>query len=141
MTENIKPTARIRNDQDSLGGRVRRYARVGSAVGGLAARYAGGRFFGITIDRPEHAAELTAALGGLKGPLMKVAQILSTVPDLLPEEYTAELAQLQTNAPSMGWAFVKRRMTAELGPDWQERFAAFEHQAAFVERWNEHFGR
>jgi predicted unusual protein kinase regulating ubiquinone biosynthesis (AarF/ABC1/UbiB family) len=130
MTDNNKPTSRDRDDQDSLGGRVRRYARVGSAVGGLAARYAGGRFFGLTIDRPEHAAELTAALGGLKGPLMKVAQILSTVPDLLPEEYTAELAQLQTNAPSMGWAFVKRRMTAELGPDWQQRFATFEHQAA-----------
>ncbi len=100
------------------------------AVGGLAARLAGNRLFGLTIDRPEHAAELKAALGGLKGPLMKVAQILATVPDMLPEEYTLELAQLQHNAPSMGWAFVKRRMKAELGPDWQSRFAEFEHTAA-----------
>jgi len=61
---------------------------------------------------------------------MKVAQILSTVPDVLPEEYVGELAQLQTNAPSMGWPFVKRRMTTELGPDWQQRFASFERQAA-----------
>jgi predicted unusual protein kinase regulating ubiquinone biosynthesis (AarF/ABC1/UbiB family) len=73
---------------------------------------------------------LTAALGGLKGPLMKVAQILSTVPDLLPEEYTAQLAQLQTNAPPMGWPFVKRRMTTELGAGWQSRYASFEHEAA-----------
>jgi predicted unusual protein kinase regulating ubiquinone biosynthesis (AarF/ABC1/UbiB family) len=29
----------------------------------------------------------------------------------------------------MGWAFVKRRMSSELGVDWQERFATFEHSA------------
>ena len=117
------------DDTDTLAGRLKRYARVSTAVGGLAARFAGNRLFGLTIDRPEHAAELKAALGGLKGPLMKVAQILATVPDMMPEEYTLELAQLQHNAPSMGWAFVKRRMNAELGPDWQNRFADFEHVA------------
>ena len=117
-------------DADTLGRRLRRFARVGTTMGGLAARFAGNRLLGLDIDRPEHAAELTAALGGLKGPLMKVAQILSTVPDMLPEEYTKELAQLQHNAPSMGWAFVKRRMQAELGPGWQSRFAEFEHAAA-----------
>ena len=99
-------------------------------MGGLAARLAGNQLFGVRIDRPEHAAEIKAALGGLKGPLMKVAQILATVPDMLPEEYTAELAQLQHNAPSMGWPFVKRRMSAELGPGWERRFASFEHTAA-----------
>jgi len=30
----------------------------------------------------------------------------------------------------MGWAFVKRRMTAELGADWQQKFAEFEHKPA-----------
>jgi predicted unusual protein kinase regulating ubiquinone biosynthesis (AarF/ABC1/UbiB family) len=30
----------------------------------------------------------------------------------------------------MGWPFVKRRMAAELGPDWQSRFAEFGHAAA-----------
>ncbi len=30
----------------------------------------------------------------------------------------------------MGWAFVKRRMQAELGADWQNKFASFEHQPA-----------
>lgn len=117
-------------DENSVTRRVRRYARVGAAAGGLAARVAGNRFLGIAIDQAEHAAELQAALGGLKGPLMKVAQILSTVPDMLPEAYMEEFAKLQTNAPSMGWAFVRRRMASELGRDWQERFAEFEHQAA-----------
>jgi len=30
----------------------------------------------------------------------------------------------------MGWPFVKRRMGAELGPEWQQRFGAFERHAA-----------
>ena len=50
---------------------------------------------------------------------MKVAQFLSTVPDALPAEYAAELAQLQANAPAMGWTFVRRRMASELGADWR----------------------
>ena len=89
------------------------------------------RYLGLKIDRAAHAAELKAALGGLKGPLMKVAQILSTIPDALPEEYVAELgaAADPTRRPWAGRSS-RRRMVAELGPDWQKRFAAFEHDAA-----------
>jgi predicted unusual protein kinase regulating ubiquinone biosynthesis (AarF/ABC1/UbiB family) len=61
---------------------------------------------------------------------MKVAQLMSTIPDVLPPEYTSELAKLQSQAPPMGWAFVKRRMMAELGADWQSRFGSFEHAPA-----------
>ncbi len=118
------------DEQNSLGGRVKRYAQVGVAVGGLAARLGAERVLGVRMDRERHAADLTAALGGLKGPLMKVAQILSTIPDAMPREYTLELAQLQSNAPQMGWPFVKRRMAAELGADWQSRFTEFGHEAA-----------
>jgi len=113
-----------------LSGRVRRYARVGSSVGGLAAQVVGARFLGIGLDRGKHSSDLKAALGGLKGPLMKAAQILATIPDALPREYAEELRQLQSNAPSMGWPFVKRRMRSELGPDWEKRFKSFEREAA-----------
>jgi predicted unusual protein kinase regulating ubiquinone biosynthesis (AarF/ABC1/UbiB family) len=112
----------------SVLGRFRRAARVGAAVGGQAVRLAGGRVLGL--DRGAHAAELRTALGGLKGPLMKVAQIMSTVPDLLPEEYAREFIQLQANAPAMGPAFVRRRMESEMGPRWRDRFAGFPEQAA-----------
>jgi len=88
------------------------------------------RYLGVKLDRDRHAADLATALGGLKGPLMKVAQIMSTIPDALPKEYVAELAQLQADAPPMGWPFVKRRMSTELGPNWLKRFASFEHDAA-----------
>lgn len=118
------------DEQNSLGGRVKRYAQVGVAVGGLAARLGAEKVLGVRMDRDRHAAELKTALGGLKGPLMKVAQILSTIPEALPREYAGELAQLQSNAPHMGWPFVKRRMASELGPDWQKKFKEFEHEAA-----------
>jgi predicted unusual protein kinase regulating ubiquinone biosynthesis (AarF/ABC1/UbiB family) len=55
---------------------------------------------------------------------------MATVPDALPPEYAAELTKLQSQAPPMGWAFVKRRMSAELGPDWQKKFQNFEHHPA-----------
>ena len=61
---------------------------------------------------------------------MKVAQLLATIPEALPPEYIEQLTKLQSQAPPMGWAFVKRRMQAELGADWQGKFASFEHQPA-----------
>jgi predicted unusual protein kinase regulating ubiquinone biosynthesis (AarF/ABC1/UbiB family) len=114
-------------EKNRFSARAKRYARVGANVGGVAARMAGARLFGIDLDRAKNAAELAAALGGLKGPIMKVAQLLATIPEVLPPEYILELTKLQSQAPPMGWAFVKRRMQAELGPDWQKRFASFEH--------------
>jgi predicted unusual protein kinase regulating ubiquinone biosynthesis (AarF/ABC1/UbiB family) len=114
----------------NLFGEIRRFARTSGAVGGIAARVAGERVFGIKTDRASHAEDLKAILGGLKGPLMKVAQFLSTVPDALPAEYAMELAQLQSNAPAMGWSFVRRRMASELGPNWQSKFADFSHEAS-----------
>jgi predicted unusual protein kinase regulating ubiquinone biosynthesis (AarF/ABC1/UbiB family) len=118
------------SERNRLTARAARYARVGANVGGVAARIAGARIFGFDLDRARNAAELAAALGGLKGPIMKVAQLLATIPDALPPEYITELAKLQSQAPPMGWAFVKRRMQAELGADWQKKFKSFEHHPA-----------
>lgn len=117
-------------DGGTLFGELRRYVRTSGAVGGIAARVAGAKVFGFKTDKAAHAEDLKSVLGGLKGPLMKVAQILSTIPDALPAEYSQELAQLQANAPPMGWSFVRRRMAGELGPDWQSRFTAFGQEAA-----------
>lgn len=127
--------------------RAMRYGRVGANVGGVAARIAGRRLFGLDPERDKDAAALAAALGGLKGPIMKVAQLLATIPEALPAEYAAELGQLQSQAPPMGWPFVRRRMAAELGPDWESKFASFEHEAAAsaslgqVHRASSHGGR
>ena len=82
---------------DSLSGWVKRYARVTTSVGGIAARFGAERLLGLPLDRDRHAADLRRALGGLKGPLMKVVQLMATIPDSLPQEYVVELAQLQIN--------------------------------------------
>ena len=119
----------IADDKSRLSGRLKRYAQVGTSVGGLAAQVVGSRVFGTGLDRDKHSSDLKNALGGLKGPLMKAAQILATIPDALPKEYAEELRQLQSNAPSMGWLFVKRRMKSELGVGWQKKFETFEQEA------------
>lgn len=118
------------SERNRLGGRLMRYAQVTGAIGGAAARFAGQKVMGSAPDTAGDAARFKELLGGLKGPLMKVGQMLATIPDAVPAEYAAELGQLQADAPSMGWPFVRRRMAGELGPDWRQRFAEFGQTAA-----------
>ncbi|MEM6848519.1 MAG: AarF/UbiB family protein [Pseudomonadota bacterium] len=119
----------IDTERNRFSGRASRYARVGGNVSGVAAKMIGSRIFG-GLDHDRSAEEITKVLGNLKGPLMKVAQLLSTIPDALPPEYAEQLGTLQSNAPPMGYPFVKRRMAAELGPNWLQRFDHFEKQPA-----------
>ena len=113
-------------ERDRLSGRLSRFARVGAGLGGAAATFGANAVFGRGDAEARNARALRETLGQLKGPLMKVAQMFATVPDLLPPEFAAELAELQTNAPAMGPSFVRRRMAAELGSDWAARFAGFD---------------
>ena len=132
----LREVGAVMNDQRSdkeknrFSARAMRYGRVGANVGSVAARIGATRLFGLDPARDREAASLAAALGGLKGPILKVAQLLATIPEALPEEYAAELGQLQSHAPPMGWPFVRRRMAAELGSDWESKFASFAHEAA-----------
>lgn len=109
--------------------RLKRYARVTSAVSGSVARAATGKVLGRDVDHGLQAKAITKALGTLKGPVMKIAQMLSTIPDAVPAEYALEFQSLQADAPAMGWPFVRRRMVVELGPQWQSCFQSFEHEA------------
>src|SRR4051794_41407414 len=118
-----------RLSDDTFTGRARRYMQVGGAMAGLGARLGAERYLGVPIDRERHAADLKAALGGIKGPLMKVAQLLATIPEALPEEYVRELLTLQANAPAMGWPFVRRRMAGGIRPGWPSRLGGFARQA------------
>lgn len=118
------------SEANRFSARAARYARVGANVGGVAARIAGTRLFGLEGRNLSNAEALARALGGLKGPIMKVAQLVATIPDVVPPEYAAELQKLQSEAPPMGAAFVKRRMMAELGAGWRERFGEFELKPA-----------
>lgn len=117
-------------ERNRLSARVARAAKVGATLSGAAAAYGRARLIGGDNAEKRIAAALRAALGQTKGPLMKVAQMLATVPDFLPPEYAEELATLQAHAPSMGPSFVERRMRVELGPDWRGKFQSFDSQAA-----------
>ncbi len=129
QADSLRP--RRDSEANRFSARAARYARVGANVGAVAARIAGARLIGAAGGDAANAAALAQALGGLKGPMMKVAQMLATIPDVLPPEYAEELEKLQADAPAMGAAFVRRRMLAELGPDWCARFQAFDpHPAA-----------
>ena len=90
----------------SIAKQIKRYAQVGGVVGKLATKLASQKYLGVKLDKEKHALEVGSARW-YKGPLMKVAQLSVTIPDLLPDEYTKELMHLQSNAPPMGWLFVK----------------------------------
>ena len=117
-------------ERDRFSGRARRFAQVGAGLAGAGAAYGASRLRGGADADERNAKLLKEALGRIKGPLMKAAQMFATIPDLLPPAFANELAELQTNAPSMGKGFVRRRMAAELGPDWTARFSSFDLEAA-----------
>ena len=112
--------------------RVKRYSKVTTSLTSLATQFAGKKYLNFDLSDQKYAAQITEILGNLKGPLMKVAQLSATIPDLLPEEYARKLAELQSNAPPMSWVFVKRRMKAELGENWEEHFLSFDKEASFA---------
>jgi predicted unusual protein kinase regulating ubiquinone biosynthesis (AarF/ABC1/UbiB family) len=116
------------DEANRLSARATRYARLGVNAGALAARVGVNRLRGA--NREADAKALASALGSMKGPLMKVAQMLTTIPDAAPAEFVAELSTLQSQAPPMGPSFVRRRMQTELGPNWRERFAEFDFKPA-----------
>ncbi|MEM7493016.1 MAG: AarF/UbiB family protein [Pseudomonadota bacterium] len=124
MTESQDP------ERNRFSARLGRSVKVGTNLSGAGLSYAANSLFGGEKGDERIAKALASALGKSKGPLMKVAQMVSTIPDFLPEEYANELSQLQSQAPAMGWPFVRRRMRAELGPDWQDRFTDFGKEAA-----------
>ena len=116
-------------EENNLVSRVKRYSKVTTSMTSLATKFAGKKYLNFDLNDQKYAAQITEILGNLKGPLMKVAQLSATIPDLLPDEYTKELMHLQSNAPPMGWLFVKRRMATELSSDWLKNFKEFDKEA------------
>ena len=119
-------------EENNLVSRVKRYSKVTTSMTSLATKFAGKKYLNFDLSDQKYAAQITEILGNLKGPLMKVAQLSATIPDLLPEEYARKLAELQSNAPPMSWVFVKRRMKAELGEAWEKNFTDFDKEASFA---------
>jgi predicted unusual protein kinase regulating ubiquinone biosynthesis (AarF/ABC1/UbiB family) len=116
--------------EDSVTRQIARFARVSAGLAGVAARGAVRSLGGTDLLSARNATDLTAVLGNLRGPVMKVAQFMATFPGLLPPDVAAPLLSLQANAPPMGPAFVRRRMQAELGASWEQKFKSFDREPA-----------
>jgi ubiquinone biosynthesis protein len=62
------------------------------------------------------------------GAFLKIGQMLSTRPDLLPRPWIAELSRLQDGAPPFAFADVERILREELGAAPSELFASFDRE-------------
>jgi predicted unusual protein kinase regulating ubiquinone biosynthesis (AarF/ABC1/UbiB family) len=114
-------------------GRIRRSAKLGSALGMQATRYAGTKTANVarSADRAEErleqrhletALKLTGTLGEMKGAAMKLGQLASFVDtEFLPEEYREiyqeQLAKLRTSAEPMPWKKVVKVLEEEYEPE------------------------
>jgi len=68
---------------------------------------------------------LRLALEELGPTFVKLGQVLSTRPDILPPAYVAELAKLQDTVPPAEWGPVRAQIEAELGAPLEELFPTF----------------
>ena len=117
--------------RSSFSGRIGRYTKVSASLAEVGARVGAGALLQKKSDNAARKqAELVAkAIGSLKGPLVKIAQFIASVPDAVPDAYAEEFLKLQQNTPVMGTRFVRRRMANELGEDWEKKFLKFEEKA------------
>ncbi|HYU60929.1 MAG TPA: AarF/ABC1/UbiB kinase family protein [Solirubrobacterales bacterium] len=114
-------------------GRIRRSAKLGSALGVQATRYAGTKTANVARSSEkseqrlearhlETALKLVSTLSEMKGAAMKLGQLASFVDiDFLPEEYRAiyqeQLAKLRTSAEPMAWSKVEKVLEDEYDPE------------------------
>jgi ubiquinone biosynthesis protein len=78
------------------------------------------REVGVVGDRPatrEAAEEFRKGLEELGTTYVKLGQLLSSRPDLLPDVYIEELAKLVDDAPPVPFAEIRRTIDEELGAD------------------------
>jgi predicted unusual protein kinase regulating ubiquinone biosynthesis (AarF/ABC1/UbiB family) len=127
-------------------GRIRRSAKLGTALGMQATRYAGTRTANVARSEEraeerlesrhlETALKIASTLGQMKGAAMKLGQLASFVDtEFLPEEYREiyqeQLAQLRTSAQAMPWEKVVRVLEQEYRDERiDELFAHIEPEA------------
>lgn len=88
----------------------------------------------ILKQQPSEIARLSLperirlALEELGPTFIKLGQILSTRPDLIPLEYTEELAKLQDNVPPFSYVQVEKMIKKELGSELTEIFEHFDQK-------------
>ncbi len=109
--------------------RLFRVGKLGMSVGASSALQKAKGLFTRTDDEAfsrDQAAKIVKVLGEMKGGAMKVGQILSSDPDLLPPEMLAQLSQLQSAAPPMPYRMIKEVLEEAFGRPLEYVFASFD---------------
>jgi predicted unusual protein kinase regulating ubiquinone biosynthesis (AarF/ABC1/UbiB family) len=88
----------------------------------------GGRRSVSEETRRRRARKLLDSFLTLGPTFIKLGQLLSTRPDILPPEYVDELSELQDRVPPAPWEEAREVIDAELGPV-EQRFDDFETEA------------
>ena len=88
----------------------------------------GGRRQVDSETRRRRARALLDSMLTLGPTFIKLGQLLSTRPDVLPPEYVEEFEDLQDNVPPAPWAGAKQVLEEDLGPI-EGRFADFDTEA------------
>ncbi len=102
-------------------GRLKRLFKMGSLGVSMSASVVAQKMAGfvsgqkegddpLSALRAKHADKVVKVLGELKGASMKLGQILSADPDLVPAEYGDALRVLQRSAPPMTWATIQAQV-------------------------------
>ena len=81
-----------------------------------------------SATRHRRAERLLSSLLTLGPTFIKLGQLLSTRPDVLPVEYIDELSELQDRVPPADWAGAREVLEAEVGPV-EEAFEEFDTEA------------
>jgi predicted unusual protein kinase regulating ubiquinone biosynthesis (AarF/ABC1/UbiB family) len=125
--------------------RIGRSAKLGTAIGGQATRYAGTAAANVVRSDEkaqerletrhlESALKMASVLGEMKGAAMKIGQMASFIDvDFLPPEYREmyqeQLAKLRTRAPAMPWEQVRTVLEEEYDERPEGVFASIEEEA------------
>ncbi len=80
----------------------------------------------LKIAQLSPAERMRLALEELGPSFIKLGQLLSTRPDVLPQSYITEFAKLQDMVPSFSFEEVRNQIRAELGGEIEELFSCFE---------------
>lgn len=104
-------------------GRTRRLLGLGARTGGALLKTR----LGGQADWRALGEALFEGLSELKGPAMKLAQIMSQWDDLLPPDLANELARLQRQAEPMPWPRIREALVLQYG-DIDEYFSQIEER-------------
>lgn len=75
------------------------------------------------------AERMRMALEELGPTFVKLGQLLSTRPDVIPVSYADEFAKLQDNVPSFSYAEIREQIRIELGGEIEQFFSSFDQES------------